>query len=36
MNNNYQSSNNVGMQLFGDWLNPSTGRRSRSKSQAIL
>lgn len=34
----YQSNphNTLTYQLFADWLNPSTGRRSRSHSSALL
>ena len=36
LGDNLNPQKNLTQQLFADWLNPSTGRRSRSQSKAFM
>jgi hypothetical protein len=36
LGDNLHPKNNLSQQLFADWLNPNTGRRSRSQSRALI
>lgn len=36
LGDNLNPQKNLTQQLFADWLNPSTGRRSRTQSKAFI